>query len=308
VQDDCGAPLTSGSVTAEFSNGDPVVTLAPLANGRWDGTWQPGGNSTGATVTVRAISAGKQLTGSGHVTVAGELTPSLQPPVIPIDGVTNAAANLPFQPLAPGGLITISGSLLSDQTASAATVPLPLSLGDTSVLIDFQPMSIATTDPGKVSAIIPYGLAVNTQHQVLLGRGLTLSLPDPINLAPANPAVFTTDGSQGMIADSNGNPITPGNPAKAALYCTGLGELNPALEAGGYGPASSGTNIPVTVTIGGQTATVSHSGLAPQLVGIYFVTATVPAGVPTENQVPVTVTSLSTPPATSPAVNIAIGN
>ena len=66
--------------------------------------------------------------------------------------------------------------------------------------------------------------------------------------------------------DANGNIIAPGNPAKAGdtitLYCTGLDELNPVLLAGDYGPASSSTNIPVSVTIGGQNAPVSYSGLA----------------------------------------------
>src|SRR5207248_737581 len=41
VVDDCGLPMTAGSVVASFSNGDPGVALNNLQNGTWIGTWQP---------------------------------------------------------------------------------------------------------------------------------------------------------------------------------------------------------------------------------------------------------------------------
>ena len=53
-------------------------------------------------------------------------------------------------------------------------------------------------------------------------------------------------------------------------------------------------------------AAVGSFGLAPQMVGIYYVQATVPDMPPIGNQIAVTVTSLTNPPATSPPVNMAI--
>jgi hypothetical protein len=41
VADDCGAPLTSGSVVTSFDNGDPGINLVSLQDGRWAGTWMP---------------------------------------------------------------------------------------------------------------------------------------------------------------------------------------------------------------------------------------------------------------------------
>jgi uncharacterized protein (TIGR03437 family) len=47
---------------------------------------------------------------------------------------------------------------------------------------------------------------------------------------------------------------------------------------------------PVAVTIGGKSAAVHFRGLAPGLVGIYFVRAVVPEGVEPGNQAPVSIT------------------
>lgn len=308
VQDDCGAPLESGSVIAEFSNGDPALSLLPLPGGRWDATWQTHGNPATVTVTVRAISGDKQLTGSKQV--AGAFSTNQTPPMI--SNVTNSAANQPFQALTPGGLVTVSGSLLADQTAQASSVPLGTTLGTTTVLIAGRPMPIALIDPSNVSGIIPYGIEVNTQQQILLQREDTLSLPVRVNLASASPAIFTTDGGRGMIVDANGKAVDPGNPARSGdritIYCIGLGEINETVTAGDFGPSASTARTPVAVTIGGQNSTVNYSGLAPQLVGIYFVQATVPDGLPAGDQVPVTLTSLTTPSATSAPVITSITN
>jgi uncharacterized protein (TIGR03437 family) len=45
--------------------------------------------------------------------------------------------------------------------------------------------------------------------------------------------------------------------------------------------AADSTTTAPTITIGGQPATVSYSGLAPYFVGLYQVNAVVPAGIGT---------------------------
>jgi uncharacterized protein (TIGR03437 family) len=305
VQDDCGTPLTAGSVLAEFSNGDPPVSLISLQNGQWDGTWQTRASTTGVTVTVRAVSQNAQLSGSKQV--AGTFEQNEPPPIVASSGITDAASFRAFPPLAPGTLIAISGTMLADQTLQAPGAPWSTTLGDTSLLIAGQSLPIDNTSAGQVTAVIPYGIVVNTQQQILVQRANTLSLPVQVNLAPASPAIFTTSGS---ITDAQGNPITPTNPATAGqiitLYCTGLGELQQPVTAGSAGPASSATVTPVTVSIGGQPATVQFAGLAPQLVGMYIVQAVVPAGITSGAQVPVTITSQTSPPSVSPTVTIAV--
>ena len=310
IQDDCGTPLENGSVVAEFSNGDPSLTLQSLTGGRWDGTWQTVRSAAGVTVTIRASSQDGQLSGSKQV--LGGFDSSQQPPVVAPGGIVDAASNISFRPLTPGSAIGISGTLLSDQTVTAPAVPYGTSLGDTSVLIAGNLMPVMATDSKRVSAIIPYGIAVNTQQQIVVLRADTLSLPVQVNLAAASPAIFTTNGSQGAIVDLTGKFVAPGNAAKAGdtitVYCTGLGELQQTVNAGDYGPPTSATAVPVSLSIGGQTAQIQFSGLAPQLVGIYFVQATVPSGVTAGDQVPVTLTSLAASPAVSPTVTMAVKN
>src|SRR5262249_46640938 len=65
VFDDCGAPQAAGRVSVGFSNGDPLLPLQPLGDGRWQGTWF--GRNTRAsqfTVTISADMDSPKLHGS----------------------------------------------------------------------------------------------------------------------------------------------------------------------------------------------------------------------------------------------------
>jgi uncharacterized protein (TIGR03437 family) len=308
VQDDCGVPLESGSVTAEFSNGDPPVSLAPLGGGRWDATWQSGARPSDITVTVKAASADRQIAGIRQV--SGGVGASLLPPVISSGDIGDAASGAAFRPLAPGALVTISGDRLAAQEVTAPSVPLETLLATVKVNMAGLSLPLAGVAPGQITAIIPYGIPPNTRQQILVQRGDTYSNLISVNLAGASPVVFVKAGTQGMIVDAQGNLAAPGNAAHAGdevtIYCTGLGELQQPSSAGDYGPASSGTLNAVSVSIGGRDASSSFSGLAPGLVGLYWVRVTVPAGVDSGDSVPVVVTSLTDPPAASPAVTMAI--
>jgi uncharacterized protein (TIGR03437 family) len=141
--------------------------------------------------------------------------------------------------------------------------------------------------------VLPYGISANTMQQVIVSRGASISVPQPIIIAPAAPGIFTTDGSQANAVDHNNKVVDPGNPATAGdsivVYCTGLGEVNPAVAAGQMTPATppSPTVTPVSVTIGGVDTAVTFSGLMPGAVGIYQVQTTIPAGVSPGDHVPV---------------------
>ncbi len=84
------------------------------------------------------------------------------------------------------------------------------------------------------------------------------------------------------------NPATAGS--FVLIYCTGLGAVNNQPPTGSLGLSDplSWSAIP-TVTIGGVTANVQFSGLAPGFVGLYQVNAQVPAGSATGPAVPVVI-------------------
>lgn len=308
VQDDCGTPLESGSVVAEFSTGDPPVSLISLKGGRWDGTWQNRRTQDGVTITVRASTLDRQITGIKQL--SGGFGADRQPPVISDSSVTDTATGIPFRPLSPGTSVNISGSRLADQSATAAPGPLSTNLANTTVVIAGQMLPIASTDPAQIAAILPYGIEVNTRQQILVQRGNTYSQPVLVNLSPSSPAIFVQSGTQGFILNAGGNLVAPGNPAKTGdlvtIYCTGLGTLQAPVKAGDYGPPSSITANPVTVSIGGKDAPVKFSGLAPGIIGMYSVQAIVPDGIASGDQVPVSITSMTTPPAVSQTVTMAV--
>jgi len=144
--------------------------------------------------------------------------------------------------------------------------------------------------------MVPYGLGVNTSQQVILTRGSSISVPQAVTLAPAAPGIFQVPGSSQGIIVVGADIVDATHPVQVGgavvIYCTGLGEVTPAVQTGS--PASmtqlSYANAPVSVTIGGLPASVLFAGLTPGYVGLYQVNAVVPAVTP-GSQVPVVVTA-----------------
>ena len=110
----------------------------------------------------------------------------------------------------------------------------------------------------------------------------------PVNatIAAIAPAVFAdvTNIATGVVAHQNGALVGPSNPARAGetliIYATGLGLTTPALGTGVVPTGTPAANTgAVTVTIGGQPATVISSVAAPLAVGVYQITVTMPSGV-----------------------------
>ena len=162
-------------------------------------------------------------------------------------------------------------------------------------------MPLLFTSDLQVNAMVPYGLPVNTSHQIFVQRGPTLSRPVAVNLAAAQPAVFPTmpGGSQGHIYKAvdgaqvlaeGSSPAAPGD--VLVIYCSGLGEVEPAVEAGqpaGASPLSETVND-LTVLIDGRQARVLFAGLTPGFSGLYQVNVVVPEGVSSSSETPVTLT------------------
>jgi len=141
----------------------------------------------------------------------------------------------------------------------------------------------------------------NTQQQLIVQNGNSLSVPQSLVVAAAQPGIYTQDLSgvgPGKIVDFNtGKEITVGNPAHIGdtlvIYCNGLGAVNPPLPTGTPAPTNgtlTQTTNAVTVTIGGVSEAAAFAGLAPGSPDLYQVNAAVPAGVQPGNAVPVVLT------------------
>jgi len=201
-----------------------------------------------------------------------------------------------------GLLASIFGTALADGNVANSSLPLPPQLVTTSVSISGVQLPLLYVSDSQVNVFIPYELAVNAPHQLIVQRGNAISVPVPIDIFNAQPAILATAGNglgQGHIykVDAQSNQILADAQAPAevgdvlVIYTVGLGPVTPAVKSGD--PASftslSMVNAPVGVTIGGQSAVVLFAGLTPGFSGLYQVNAVVPDGVTAGSQVPVLV-------------------
>ena len=312
--DNCGNLLTSsnGSVAATFSDGDAAVNLTATGNGYWSGTWTPR-SVTQPRVTVEYVA----LSVSGVTAIGG--TATLTVPVIsagasaPLTlGARNSASGAAAY-ISPGGLVSIYGAGLADSTVTSSTLPFPTQAGGAEVLLGGQPLPLRYVGGNQVNAQVPFGLNINTTQQLVVQRGTTLSVPQNVLVAPAQPGIYTQDQSgsgPGIIVDNSTNTlITAGNPARAGdivvIYCNGLGAVNPPVPTGTPAPSTeplARTVNPVTVTIGGLNAPVLFAGLAPGFPDLYQINAQLPPAI-ASGQMPIVLTVAG---QTSPAVTIAI--
>ncbi len=300
VVDDCGAPMTTGGVIVHFSNGDPPLRLDSLKDGSWAATWVPERVTSPTTVTAEA--AIPELDLKGQVQITGDLRENNATPIVGSGAIVNTAS-YSQQGLSPGSFVTLYGTSLAQGPSIATSVPLPASLGGSTVFLAGREAPVYYADSNQVIAILPYGIQVNTDQQMLVSHDGRISTPQPVTIAPAAPGVFTQNqqgtgqgsitvlqGAEQPVADAS-HPAHPGD--FLVIYCTGLGEVDPPVEAGTVTPTDhlSPTVNPVGVTIGGVPATVNFAGLTPGSVGLYQVNAVVPDGVPPGDAVEVVITA-----------------
>jgi uncharacterized protein (TIGR03437 family) len=313
VVDDCGNPMTSGAVTTTFSSGDPAIALTSVGDGNWAGTWAPHNlNGAQVTVTVKAQMTLPALAGSAQI--SGSVSPNAGIPVVNTAGVVSAA-NFSNVPIAPGSFISIFGANLASGTKSSPSLPLETSLNGTAALLGSELLPLQFVSTGQINAVVPYDLPLNGTPQLLIQQNDAYSLPQPVAVAAAQPAMFTQNESgtgAGIIVvvkpDQTQFLATPATPAAAGdalvIYCAGLGAVSPTVPAGSAAPVTplSKTIDPPTVTIGDQSAQVLFSGLAPGFAGLYQVNVLVPSGITPGTNVPVVLTmaGISSSPVTVP--------
>lgn len=312
VVDDCGSDLLTGSVHVEFSNGDPVLSLASLNNGSWAVTWPPGNpRSSGITITAVAAAADSNLVGNAQITGGVAANPNV--PVLSAGGIVDLAAYGGV--VSPGSLIAVFGSQLAAAQAQAPTLPLPILLSNTTLYLGAEPVPLIFTSSGQVNAMMPYDVTPEATHPLIAQVGTALSAPQTVLVASAHPAVFTVDqsgtGAGVIVHGSTGALITSSSPAQpgevVVIYCTGLGAVTPPVPAGTATPLNSLTTTvtTVTATIGGAPANVLFAGISPGSTGLYQVNAVVPTGLPKSDATSVI---LSVGTQASPAVTIALQN
>jgi uncharacterized protein (TIGR03437 family) len=301
VVDDCGTSVSSATVVAAFSTGEPVLVLTSLRNGIYTGTWRPIKAAADVTITVRAELA---PLAAAEIRARGGVPENARAPALYSGGIVHAASFAPASPLAPGGIVSVFGRNLATGALGAANLPLPTSLAGATLTVAGIDVPLFYSSADQINAQLPFELAPNSRHQAVVKISDAITVPETITVATARPGIFTTtqDGKgQGVIMDVANRLVDSANPAKAGdivvIYCTGLGATNPAVRSGEAAPASPLAKVvtPVSVTIGGQPAAVQYAGLTPGYVGLYQVNVQIPSGVPPGPSVPLVITQDGVP-------------
>lgn len=195
--------------------------------------------------------------------------------------------------IAPGMIVSIFGANLAGSGLSASSMPLPTVLGDTSVTFNGIAIPLFFVSSSQIYAQAPFDLPAGAAASIQVRRGSALSALRTANVAAVSPGIFIVDpaSSAGAVLHANDYSLvgssSPARPGEFLLiYCTGLGAVGTPVRSGDAAPSlplAVATNLPA-VSIAGLPATVTYSGLAPGLVGLYQINVQAPAGMPTGNQ------------------------
>ena len=276
-----------------------TVNVGPIVKGNL--------NLEGSSNVSRLIPCGNSRLAFGVGNQLFIIYPSGAAPPTPsatTSSLTNAASGVPGA--AEGGLVSLYGSNIvpSGLLSVASQLPLPTELDGISVTVGglaVPLLAVANTNgTGQINFQMPFGLAGHGSLPLVVNNGGILSNPIEIQALPAQPGVFLVNG-QGAIFHQDFSYVTSSSPAAPGetiiIYCTGLGAVNPQIEAGFPAPTSPlAISASPTVTIGGVSAQVSFSGLAPGFAGLYQINVIVPQSVSVTAQLVIAAGAVSSSP------------
>jgi uncharacterized protein (TIGR03437 family) len=164
------------------------------------------------------------------------------------------------------------------------------------VLFDGTPAPLTYASAIQITCVVPYEVPTHGSTLVQVSYQGRMSSPFPLAAIASNPALFTANGSGAGPAaalNQDGSYNSPTNPgargSTVVLFLTGEGQTSPPGVTGKVTVNSPRPVLPVTVRIGGQSATLAFYGEAPGLIsGVMQLEVRIPANVP-EGDLPISV-------------------
>ena len=206
-------------------------------------------------------------------------------PTLSSSGIVSATFASGVNVGSAGSLISIFGTDLARNVATAGTVNgrLPATLAGTSVSIGGVPVGMIYASPTQLNVQVPFEVPAGNFFVTVNAPGGS-STTQTVAFSAYAPGIFAVVKNSDFSLVSAANPVRAGD--AVAVFATGLGAGTPAVASGQLAPSSplSSTVATPTATIGGVTAQVAASLLAPGFAGVYQVNVVVPGGAPTGSQ------------------------
>jgi uncharacterized protein (TIGR03437 family) len=275
-------------------------TISTIAGSGIDGFSGDGGVATLAQMTFPGAVV---LASNGNLLISDELNnrirqvtygaATLGPPVVFSGAVVNGASfrksTDPNGAIAAGAIVSLFGQDLATGATQAASIPLPANLAGTSVNFNGVVSPLFYVSSSQVNVQVPFNTP-NGSLSVQVTRNGVAGPAQAVSMALFSPGIFTTtstgSGPGAILHADTFASVSTSAPARRgefiAIFCTGLGPVQPPVPSGSVAPSFplSQTTFPVTASIGGLPAQVSFAGLAPSFVGLYQVNAQVPTAAP----------------------------
>jgi uncharacterized protein (TIGR03437 family) len=283
LNDDCGSPVSGGSVSASFSNGDPPLTLRgdqTTTSVQYAATWQPVNATQQMVVTIRASQgslapAVAQLSGSIQAN---------QAPILARNGTLHNLNPVVGGALAPGLIVEMFGSGLASQTALPGVIPLANAFNGTSVNVGGLTAPLYYLSGVQLDAQIPAELTPG-EYPILVVANGAYTVPDTIDINLAEPGVAAFgDGTVIAQHAADFSLVTTASPAMpgeyVVIYLAGMGATNPAVASGQPAPSTqplAAVTLNPVVTLDGQTTSIFFAGMTPGLVGLYQIDFQIPS-------------------------------
>jgi uncharacterized protein (TIGR03437 family) len=210
-------------------------------------------------------------------------------------------------PVAPGSIVSIYGSNLATTGTSAASLPLPILLGGTSVIITDSTgaqtaLPLFYAGPTQINAQIPPTASAGAAT-LTITTAANGTQTGPVTLAEIAPGLFSANESgKGVAAAQLTTNAADGTQTTFNIFqCSGgtgtcvavsfdVSGGNTALVLYGTGIQNRAALSDVTVTIGGLTLPAAYAGAVPNYAGEDQVNVLLPSSLAGSGTVNVSVT------------------
>jgi uncharacterized protein (TIGR03437 family) len=249
------------------------------------------GNDTTDQQTAALNSAASAAMKAGQLSSVGQ---SYAAAIGPVNWPATVSAASGTAPVAPGSIVSIYGSNLASSGAAATSVPLPFTLGGSSVTItdctgSQAAMPLFYAGPQQINAQIPEG--VKTGPAVLTIAAPSGGMQSTVVLATVAPGLISANGdgqgapaAQVVTTHADGTqtfgyafnyPCAPGTCTTAPINLGGPSDQT-ALVLYGTGIRNRAALSDVVVQIGAQSLPAVYAGAAPTFVGLDQVNVLLP--------------------------------